>query len=120
MAVQVVAGLIARPMVFRYFGLPYSGRIATLAEARIADADEGALTLAGDWLLLYAQLGDLPTEHRTVFVGVCVNGEDIAALANRLGCDESAAELRRTSTLTFMRDLASTALPGTFEAPREE
>ena len=39
----MVAGLIARPQVFRYFGLPYSGRIAKLAEARLAEAAAGEL-----------------------------------------------------------------------------
>src|SRR6478752_1850270 len=33
---QVLAGLLAKPKVFRYFGLPYSGRIARLAAARLA------------------------------------------------------------------------------------
>ncbi|GAA4846758.1 hypothetical protein ACFQ34_32515 [Pseudonocardia benzenivorans] len=119
-AVQVVAGLIARPMVFRYFGLPYSGRIATLAEGYIADAEAGNLTLVGEWPRLYARLREVPAEHQEVFVGVCVAGDDLAGLAERLGCDEREAAPRRTATLELMRDLASAFLPESFRAHEED
>src|SRR6185312_9041852 len=67
-AVQVVAGLIARPQVFRYFGLPYSGRIAKLAEARLAEAAAGELATVCGWADLSARLDAVPREHRDALV----------------------------------------------------
>ena len=41
-SVEVIAGLLARPRVFQYFGLPFSGRVAHLTEVGLARAQEGA------------------------------------------------------------------------------
>ena len=46
---DVVAGLIERPRVFKHFGLPFSGRVAHLAELAIVEARAGRST-GGDWL----------------------------------------------------------------------
>jgi DNA-directed RNA polymerase specialized sigma24 family protein len=110
-SVQVLAGLLAKPRVFRYFGLPYSGRIARLAESRIAEAQEGRLADVGSWQELLQKLTKLPLEHQEVFVLTCVRGDDDGQLASKLGCDTHTARLRRHSTMEFMRELAACALP---------
>jgi hypothetical protein len=108
---QVLAGLLAKPKVFRYFGLPYSGRIARLAEARLAEAREGRLADVGSWPELLRALTGLPLEHREVIVLTCVRGDDDGQLASNLGCDAHTAALRRQSTMEYMRVLAARALP---------
>lgn len=115
--VQVVAGLVARPAVFRYFGLPYSGRIARLAEARLAEADAGDLARVCAWAELRERLAAVPAEHREVLVVTCVRGQDLAGLAAELACDETAAQVRSASMLAFMHALAA---PGLAAAPDTE
>src|SRR5437868_9385881 len=96
-SVQVLAGLLAKPNVFRYFGLPYSGRIARLAEARLAEAREGRLADVGNWPELLRGLTRLSLEHQEVFVLTCVRGDDDGQLASNLGCDAHTARLRGTA-----------------------
>jgi hypothetical protein len=108
---QVLAGLLSKPTVFRYFGLPYSGRIARLAEARLAEAREGRLADVGSWPELLRGLTGLPLEHQEVLVLTCVRGDDDGQLALNLGCDAPTAALRRHSTMEYMRRLAASALP---------
>ncbi|MHA6792079.1 hypothetical protein ACVGVM_00930 [Pseudonocardia bannensis] len=110
-SVQVIAGMVSRPTVFRYFGLPYSGRIARLAETRIAEADAGRLATVCGWAELRERLDSVPDEHREVLVGACIRGEDLATLAAGLSCDEREATARRDSTLAFMQELAKPGLP---------
>jgi hypothetical protein len=110
-SVQVLAGLLAKPQVFRYFGLPYSGRIARLAEARLAEAREGRLADVGSWPKLLQGLTSLSLEHQEVFLLTCVRGDDDGELASNLGCDTHTATLRRRSTMEFIRELAACALP---------
>jgi hypothetical protein len=116
-SVQVVAGMVARPGVFRYFGLPYSARIARLAEAHIAEADAGTLTRVCAWTELRERLHAIPAEHREVLVVTCVRGQDVEALAAELGCDEATAEARHESMLSFMHTLAG---PGLASSPDRE
>jgi len=92
---QVVEGLIAKPQVFRYWGLPYSGRIAHLAEALIAQAREGTLREGQDWPTLLTGLRGIPVNQQEVFVLACVEGHDDARLASALSCDEAEARRRR-------------------------
>lgn len=110
-AVQVAAGLVSRPMVFRFQGLPYSGRIARLAETRIAEADAGTLATVCEWAELYTRLGELPDDHRHVLVRTCVRGEDLETLAVGLDCAEAVATTRREATLAFMYEMAVPGLP---------
>jgi hypothetical protein len=110
-AVQVAAGLIARPAVFRYFGLPYSGRIARLAEARLAEADAGELATVCDWPQLRERLERMPLAHRDVLVVTCVRGGDVDMLATTLGCDQAAAKAGHQAMLAFMHELARPGLP---------
>lgn len=109
-SVQVVAAMVARPGVFRYFGLPYSGRIARLAEARIAEADAGELAIVCGWDELHGRLAQLPAEHREVFVVTCLRGDGI----EELGGDGPTAEHRHEAMLTCVGELVG---PGLAPAP---
>jgi DNA-directed RNA polymerase specialized sigma24 family protein len=106
-AVQVMAGLLARPSIFRYFGLPYSGRIARLAENLLAQAKAGTLATVCSWHDLYALLERLPPQHRDVLVLTCVRGVDNSALADHLGSTHEFATHRYNAMLTHMRRLAA-------------
>jgi hypothetical protein len=110
-AVQVLAGLVSRPSVFRYFGLPFSGRIARLAETRLAEAAAGELATVCGWQQLSERLEAIPDEHREVLVATCVRGDDMATLATGLLCDEDAAAARHAAMLRFMLELAAPGLP---------
>lgn len=103
--VQVVAGMVARPTVFRYFGLPFSGRIAKLAEGLIAAADAGELVTVCGWPELRDRITDLPQEHRAVLVVTCLRGGDVEDLAAVLSCDEAVAEGRHEAMLTYVGEL---------------
>jgi hypothetical protein len=105
-ALRVATGLLARPAVFRHWGLPYSGRIAKLAEAGIADARTGRAVGAGSWPLLHAALASVPHEHQVCFVATCVEGLGDDELVAAWGCDAAAAGTRRARTLAHMKDLA--------------
>jgi hypothetical protein len=104
-SVQVVAGLVARPAVFRYFGLPFSGRIARLAETRIVEADAGDLATVRGWTELRDLLAELPAEHRAAFVVTCVRGAGIESLATVLDCDETAAGARHEAMLAHLHEV---------------
>lgn len=110
-SVQVVAALVAKPGVFRYYGLPYSGRIARLAEARLAEVAEGRLPAVCEWPELLDELTQVPTEHQRVLVLTCVQGCDDEQLAAAMGCDVTQARGRRASTMTYMQQLAARGLP---------
>ncbi len=113
LAVRVVAGLLARPTVFRYFGLPFSGRIASLAERLIADAEAGRPPGPANWSELENRVLSMPDHHQTVFVSVCLNGDDVDTLAAKLGCEMEEATRRRTALITYMRDVVAGDLTAT-------
>ena len=102
----VVAGLVSRPGVFRYQGLPFSGRIATLASTRCASASEGRLPSVPDWCDLWAALTRVPPEVQDAFVLSCVHGQDVAEISANLGCSEDSARSRCADALRMMRGIA--------------
>ena len=113
----VVAGLVTRPGVFRYQGLPYSGRIAVLAEARLAEAAAGRLESGPDWSQLLAALTQVPPDIQDVFVLACVHGQQAGEIAATLGCDRDAASRRREDALRLIGEIGKsgvfhTAAPG--------
>jgi hypothetical protein len=108
----VVAGLVRRPGVFRYQGLPFSGRIATLAEALLAEAREGLLPDGPEWSRLRAALTRVPPDVQEVFVLSCVHGRDVLEVAADLGCGRDAAISRCDEALRLMRELGETAGSG--------
>ena len=109
--VQVIGGLLTRPGVFRYSGLPYSGAIARLAEARIAAARAGQLPRACSWPALLERLEGAPQEHRSMLVMACVHGFDDERIAGELACSPAEAARRRDETTAYFRQLAAAATP---------
>lgn len=110
-SVEVVAEMLVRPKVFRYFGLPFSGQIGRLAEPRIARARQGT-TVGGDsdWQELLIRLRSVPKEHQTVFVLTYIEGYTDPELAVALSCDENTARLRRENTMNLLRELSEGVL----------
>jgi hypothetical protein len=108
----VVAGLVRRPGVFRYQGLPFSGRIASLAEPLLAEAREGRLPAGPEWAQLRGALTRLPPDVQEVFVLSCVHGRDVLEVAANLGCGRDAASRRCDEALRMMRELTSEPVPG--------
>lgn len=95
-ALRVAAGLVAKPNVFQFSGLPYSGRIGTLAEHWIVEAKAGRLEAEGTWDDLERALCEVPQSQQQLFVLACVFGHDDSVVARSVGCDEERAnELRR-------------------------
>lgn len=103
---QVIAGMIARPKVFRFFGLPYSARIGHLAEDRIAAARAGQLSPTVTWAGLLRRLRDVPPQQQHVFVLSYVRGIDIEDIAQQLGISVSAAQRLRADVLGAMREIS--------------
>jgi hypothetical protein len=107
---QVVARLVGNPSIFKYFGLPYSGRIARLAERGIDEARNGRLTTSAGWDSLAAQLLSVPPEHREVLVLGCIDDQDDPELAETLGCDVETATNRKAESLQYWQQLAAAVL----------
>ncbi len=115
-SVEVVAEMLARPKVFRYFGLPFSGQIGRLAEPRIVRARQG-ITLGGggdaSWQELLVRLRGIPEEHQAVFVLTCIEGHADPEIAIALGCDVDMARLRRENTMGLLRELSESIVAPT-------
>lgn len=110
-SVEVVAGLLARPKIFQYYGLPFSGRVAHLTEMAIARAAEDIPGGACTWPMLEEALAALPAQQQEVAVQLCVEGCDDADLATALGCEESEAQRRREETLARLERCSALVLP---------
>ncbi len=112
---EVVAEMLARPRVFGYYGLPFSGQIGRLAEPRITRARQGTPVEGGDsgWEVLLADLRSLPREHQEVFVLTCLEGYSDPEIAVALDCDEDTARLRRRNTLDLVRGFSESIVPPT-------
>jgi hypothetical protein len=108
----VVQGLFAKPKVFKYFGLPYSGRLARLAERKIAEirtrpvASHAFASAAPDWLSVLERLGSLSGPLQDVFTLSCVEGWEVSRVAGAMNCeaqtvtrllDEAIAQVRRSA-----------------------
>ncbi|GAA4804619.1 hypothetical protein GCM10023200_47480 [Actinomycetospora chlora] len=106
-AARVAVGLVSRPTVFRHWGLPYSGRIAKLAEDAIADVRAGRLVGGSTWGSFRQALVTVPPDHQSTLVLACVEGYDADQLAMTWRCDVATARDRRTRTLTHMKELAA-------------
>jgi hypothetical protein len=101
---EVVAEMLARPKVFGYYGLPFSGQIGRLAEPRITRARQGMPVVADDsgWEDLLGRLRGLPREHQEVFVLTCLEGCTDTEIADTLDWDEDTARLRREDTMNVL------------------
>lgn len=109
---EVVAEMLARPKVFRYSGLPFSGQIARLTEPRIAQASQEkqrgeAIEPGKEWQEILRQLLEISREQQEVFVLAYVEGFPDAELGAALGCEEDAARRQRESVSGLLRDLSA-------------
>ncbi|GAC1475889.1 MAG: hypothetical protein PVSMB8_01290 [Vulcanimicrobiaceae bacterium] len=109
--IRVVAGLPARAGIFRFTGLPFSGRIGALAERWIVEARAGRLARRHDWADLLNALRVVPDGEREAFVLTCVLGRDDACVARALACDEAAASARRQATIRYFESIVAATLP---------
>jgi hypothetical protein len=90
-SMEIVAEMLARPKVFHYFGLPFLGQLANLAEPRIAQAlqekqqgETSGETTKG-WQELFSRLLDVSREQQEVFVLAYVEGQPDTEIATALG-----------------------------------
>lgn len=121
-AVEVIAGLLARPQVWQYFGLPFSGRVAKLTEQCLAEvpARAGSSAVGAGFDEVRDALAALPPPDRMRFVEMCVEGHDEAALATAMDCSEETARRGWAQTLGRLRDIADRAIGGERDAARLE
>ena len=120
-SMEVVAEMLARPKVFRYFGLPFSGQLAKLAEPRIARVQRG-IKVGGamEWQEFLVRLHNVSKEHQEVFLLTCIEGYTDPEVAVALGCDEDAARLRQESTMNLLQELSRSVLAPAGREPAEE
>lgn len=112
---RVMSALLGKPQVFRHYGLPYSGRIARLAEPLIALARRGDL-IAGpleQWERVFRGILNMPIEVRHVVVVCHVLGNKGETLGALLGCDAATADRRRESAVAWMQAAARPPLDET-------
>lgn len=109
-SVEVVAEMLARPKVFQYFGLPFSGQIGRLTEPRISRARQGDVGSGASWQQLRVGLLEVPLEQQGAFVLTCIEGCSDAEIAAALGCDEETAKRRRESMTGLLQGLSRSVL----------
>jgi hypothetical protein len=90
-SMRVIAGLLAKPRVLQYHGLPFSGRVSHLAQVGIAEWQRGEVPAGSTW--------------EEIVVLTCVDGRDDTRLAAALGCDEPVAAARREAAFRRLNDL---------------
>lgn len=110
-SVEVVAGLLARPRVFQYYGLPFSGRLAHLTEMAIGRATAGRRGGRCTWQVVHESLAGLAPEQQEVVIRICVEGCDDDALAALLGCEDTEAQRRCEETLGRLEACSELVLP---------
>jgi hypothetical protein len=120
-SIEVVAEMLARPKVFRYFGLPFSGQLAKLAEPRIAQVQQG-VPVGGntDWQELFVRLRSVSREHQEVFLLTCIEGYTDPEVAVALGCNEDETRLRRENVMGLLQELSESVLAPAGRGPAEE
>jgi DNA-directed RNA polymerase specialized sigma24 family protein len=104
-SMRVIAGLLAKPRVLQYHGLPFSGRVSHLAQVGIAEWQRGEVLAGGTWEEVRAALEQLSRDEKEIVVLTCVDGRDDAQLAAALGCDEPVAAARREAAFRRLNDL---------------
>jgi DNA-directed RNA polymerase specialized sigma24 family protein len=114
-SVEVVAEMLARPKVFRYCGLPFSGQIGRSAEPRIArllrEKQQGeAGEDAKEWQRLFSCLRSVSQEHQEVFVLAYVEGCSDAEISAALERSEDAARQLREDMAHLLQELSKMVL----------
>jgi hypothetical protein len=103
---DVIAGLLERPRVFQFFGLPFSGRVGHIAERSISAVANGAdASAAIGFAEVEQRLLDTTAEHQEVIVYAWVDGHEGEALAEALHLDLVVAEQRRNAALAHLKTI---------------
>lgn len=106
-SMYVLAGMLARPGIFRHYGLPYSGRIAHLAEERIAAAEHSPVADMPDWRQVRTWLQDVPDDARRMFVLTHVHGNDTARIALLLDAPIDRVEQQRDDATSMITAISA-------------
>jgi iron complex transport system ATP-binding protein len=113
-SMEIVAEMLARPKVFHYFGYPFLGQLANLAEPRIAQAlqekqqGETSDKTTKGWQELFSRLLDVSREQQEVFVLAYVEGQPDTEIATALECGEDLARQWRADVLLLLQELSET------------
>jgi hypothetical protein len=109
----VAQGLLAKPRVFKYFGLPYSARVARLAERKIAEIRSASTSRtaaapvtgspAASWVLVVNRLRRLPKPLQEIFVLCCVEGWEISSVAGAVRSSEETVSRLLAEAANYVR-----------------
>ncbi|QTI68360.1 hypothetical protein [Gordonia polyisoprenivorans] len=115
-AAQVVASMLARPKVFRYSGLPFSGRIARVAEPLLVAAATDPARFDPGSPSTWAQIEDgvraMPQAARHAFIGLIVLDSGEEDLAASLGTTVTSLRSDHAAALEHLRTLTGDVGPG--------
>lgn len=100
-SVEVVVAMLKRPRVFRYQGLPYSGRIGTVAETILATDVDKKLSQP-DWPTLVDYLLAMPLNLQPVHVAAFVHGLSDEQIADAIGGGTDNASAMRTDIEDYL------------------
>ncbi|MEU3476443.1 MULTISPECIES: hypothetical protein [Williamsia] len=84
-SIEVIVRMLTKPKVFRYQGLPYSGRIGSVAESILAAPATDTPPELPDWLTLTSYLEQMSPQLRPVLVGAFVDGLDDEHISAEVG-----------------------------------
>lgn len=105
-SIQVVVEMLAKPRVFRYQGLPYSGRIGAVAESILAGPAERAAELP-DWPTLTSYLEQMSPQLRPVLIGAFVDGLDDEHISSQIGMPTAIVVTMRKEIEQYLSQSAS-------------
>lgn len=108
--VRVIAALVDRPGIFKYSGLPFSGRLARHTERGIEQARNGELQVHHRWIELVEPLREIDLEHQEIMVLGFIDHRDDDELAEFLRCSVANATRRRQRSLAAYQRIAAAAL----------
>jgi hypothetical protein len=116
----VVSALLSRPRIFRQWGLPYSGRLAHLAEEQIAAAKAERLLPGNDWDHLLTELLAFDELEQQAFVMVCIEAFDDHQIARELACEVPEVVALRKRLTTRLSAASGHAVQGVAEGDHDD
>lgn len=108
-SVGVVLEMLKRPKVFRYQGLPYSGRIGSVAELLLAAPPSKRELAQPDWPTLVDYLNDMTTLQRAILVAFFVDNVEPSEVAASLAITSDAVVAARDSVVDYLAHSADAA-----------
>nr|WP_218681403.1 hypothetical protein [Rhodococcus qingshengii] len=101
-SVGVVLEMLKRPKIFRYQGLPYAGRIGSVAEFLLAAPPSDDELAQPDWPTLVDYLNEMTIMQRTILVACFVDDVDHADVAAAMAISRDAAIVARDSVAKYL------------------